>query len=78
MQSVRKSIIEMVLFTDNKQHLELVERFKATFRDHVEDYDEDRSHDPGTLVTQKNEQQLCLNFLLHAADIGSCSKKWDV
>jgi hypothetical protein len=65
-KSVRSSIIAMILATDNAMHADMLQSFKTT-REEI-----------GAEAMLQTEQQLCLNMLLHTADIGNSSKQWDI
>jgi len=111
-KSVRSSMIEMILSTDNAVHMQLVEKFKAApwgsrgprssrgrsgttdsayaGNSSASDCDEPgegggsgRAARASTLGSGGGSEaapntQLALNTLLHAADIGSSSKQWDL
>jgi hypothetical protein len=65
-KSVRSSIIAMILATDNAMHADMLRAFTTT------------RQEVGVEAMLQNEQQLCLNMLLHTADIGNSSKQWDI
>jgi hypothetical protein len=70
-KSIRSSILDMILHTDNAVHVQLLEKFKSVFTNSAASIAE-RAH------ARTAEQQLALNTLLHAADIGSSTKSWPI
>ena len=77
-KSIRKRMISQILATDMANHGEVVSLIKAKIKVWEEEEQSRFNLLSGNEKTKFDEQQMLLNYLIHAADLGHNTKKFEI
>ena len=77
-KNIRKRMISQILATDMANHSEVVSLIRAKIKASEEEGQNRFNLLSGNGKTKFDEQQMLLNYLIHAADLGHNCKKFDI